>query len=136
MRRPPKSGEPDEHGRTDFGLAPLQPPYVVTQVTPGLFHTQGGLNVDGDGRVLIASGAPITGLFAIGGVAAGISGQAGGRGYASGNKLFTALGLGRLAGVAAAQLRARRRAGPAVTALRIRGLSQLAGGPGRTHRRR
>ena len=107
-----KGQRPDEHGRTDFGLAPLQPPYVVTQVTPGLFHTQGGLNVDGDGRVLIASGAPITGLFAIGGVAAGISGQAGGRGYASGNGLLTALGLGRLAGVAAAQLRAERAPAP------------------------
>jgi fumarate reductase flavoprotein subunit len=99
---------PDEHGRTEFGLAPLQPPYVVSRVTPGLFHTQGGLDVDGDSRVLTADGTPVTGLFAIGGVAAGISGRAGGRGYASGNGLLTALGLGRLAGLASAQLCAER----------------------------
>jgi fumarate reductase flavoprotein subunit len=98
----------DEHGRTDFGLAPLQPPYVVSRVTPGLFHTQGGLDVDADGRVLAEGGTPVTGLFAIGGAAAGISGPAGGRGYSSGNGLLTALGLGQLAGLASARLRAAR----------------------------
>lgn len=92
----------DEFGRTDFGHAPLTPPYVVTRVTPGLFHTQGGLDVDLDGRVLRADGTPIPGLFAVGGVAAGISGRAGGRGYSSGNGLLAAVGLGRLAGIAAA----------------------------------
>ncbi len=96
----------DERGRTDFGIAPLRPPYVVSRVTPGLFHTQGGLDVDADGRVRTAAGTPVPGLFAIGGVAAGISGQAGGRGYSSGNGLLTALGLGRLAGLASAELAA------------------------------
>lgn len=93
--------EPDERGRTDFGLAPLQPPYVASRVTPGLFHTQGGLDVDGDGRVLSGEATAVPGLFAVGGVAAGISGQDGGRGYSSGNGLLTAVGLGRLAGRAA-----------------------------------
>jgi fumarate reductase flavoprotein subunit len=92
----------DVHGRTDFGLAPLQPPYVTSRVTPGLFHTQGGLDVDLDGRVRREDGSTIGGLFAVGGVAAGISGQHGGRGYSSGNGLLTAIGLGRLAGAAAA----------------------------------
>lgn len=91
----------DEHGRTDFAHAPLQAPYVVSRVTPGLFHTQGGLDVDIDGRVLTEAGA-VPGLFAVGGVAAGVSGQTGGRGYSSGNGLLTAVGLGRLAGAAAA----------------------------------
>jgi fumarate reductase flavoprotein subunit len=91
----------DEHGRTDFALAPLEAPYVASRVTPGLFHTQGGLDVDDDGRVRTADGV-VEGLYAVGGVAAGISGQAGGRGYSSGNGLLTALGLGRLAGAAAA----------------------------------
>lgn len=94
-------GVADPFGRTDFGLAPLQPPYVASRVTPGLFHTQGGLAVDGDGRVLTASGSVVPGLFAVGGVAAGISGQQGGKGYSSGNGLLSAVGLGRLAGLAA-----------------------------------
>lgn len=93
---------PDAFGRTDFGLAPLEPPYVASRVTPGLFHTQGGLDVDVDGRVLTEDGTPVAGLFAVGGVAAGVSGQQGGRGYSSGNGLLTAVGLGRLAGAAAA----------------------------------
>ncbi len=93
--------QPDEFGRTVDGLAPLQPPYVASRVTPGLFHTQGGLAVDSDGRVLRADGSTIAGLFAVGGVAAGISGQHGGRGYSSGNGLLAAAGLGRLAGLAA-----------------------------------
>ncbi len=93
---------PDEFGRTDFALAPLAPPYVASRVTPGLFHTQGGLAVDQDGRVLRASGEPVDGLFAVGGVAPGLSGLRGGRGYSSGNGLLSAVGLGRLAGIAAA----------------------------------
>jgi len=93
----------DEFGRTDFGLAPLVPPYVASRVSPGLFHTQGGLDVDTDGRVLTSDGSAVPRLFAVGGVAAGISGQTGGRGYSSGNGLLTAVGLGRLAGDAAAR---------------------------------
>ena len=42
----------DPFGRKDFGLAPLDPPYVVTRVVAGLFHTQGGLLVDAQARVL------------------------------------------------------------------------------------
>jgi fumarate reductase flavoprotein subunit len=93
----------DALGRTDFALAPLEAPYVTSRVTPGLFHTQGGLDVDDDARVRRAAGGVVEGLYAVGGVAAGISGQAGGRGYSSGNGLLTALGLGRLAGAAAAR---------------------------------
>jgi len=93
----------DEFGRTAFGEAPLAAPFVVSRVTPGVFHTQGGLAIDDDGRVLRADGATVPGLFAVGGVASGISGQAGGRGYSSGNGLLTAVGLGRLAGIAASR---------------------------------
>ncbi|NRQ48845.1 FAD-dependent oxidoreductase [Aeromicrobium stalagmiti] len=98
-----RGDEPDSHGRTDFGIAPLEPPYVASRVSPGLFHTQGGLDVDDDARVLRENGSPVPGLFAVGGVAAGVSGQQGGRGYSSGNGLLTAVGLGRLAGTAAAE---------------------------------
>lgn len=95
--------EPDRFGRRDFGLGPLVPPYHICRVTPGLFHTQGGLRVDRDARVLRTDGAPVPNLFAGGGAAAGISGKSGALGYASGNGLLTAIGLGRLAGIAAAR---------------------------------
>lgn len=91
----------DPFGRADFGFAPLSPPYAVCRSVPGLFHTQGGLAVDVDGRVLRGDGSAVPGLFAAGGVATGISGQRGGRGYSSGNGLLAALGLGRLAAKAA-----------------------------------
>jgi fumarate reductase flavoprotein subunit len=93
---------PDRFGRTAWGMAPLRPPYVSTRIKPALFHTQGGLSVDGDARVLRPDGTPIPGLYAGGGAAAGISGRAGGGGYTSGNGLLAALGLGWLAGSHAA----------------------------------
>lgn len=92
----------DPFGRKDFGLGALTGPFYGCRVVPGLFHTQGGLKVDRDARVLGKNGAPIPGLFAGGGAAAGISGKAGALGYASGNGLLTATALGRLAGLAAA----------------------------------
>jgi fumarate reductase flavoprotein subunit len=94
---------PDVFGRRDFALAPLSGPLYICRVVPALFHTQGGLLVDGNGRVLRPGGRPITNLFAGGGAAAGLSGRSGAGGYASGNGLLSAIGLGRLAGVAAAQ---------------------------------
>ncbi len=94
---------PDRFGRRDFGLAPLVPPFYVARVIPGLFHTQGGLRVDGDARVQRPDGTPVPNLFAGGGAAAGISGRAGALGYASGNGLLSATGLGWLAAQAAAR---------------------------------
>jgi fumarate reductase flavoprotein subunit len=89
--------------------ASLAPPLYAVRVVPGLFHTQGGLRVDEDARVLRADGTPVANLFAGGGAAAGISGKTGAGGYASGNGLLTALGLGRRAGLtAAAEIGARR----------------------------
>lgn len=89
---------PDKFGRKDWGNAPLQAPYTVTRITPALFHTQGGLNVDENARVLRPDGSWIEGLYAGGGAAAGISGRRGGAGYVSGNGLLSAVGLGYLAG--------------------------------------
>ena len=94
---------PDGFGRAHFNLAPLVPPYGVVRVKPGLFHTQGGLLVDAHARVLRPDGSPVANLFAGGGAAAGISGRTGAGGYASGNGLLTALGLGRIAGLRAAE---------------------------------
>lgn len=96
------SGETaDPFQRRDFGIAPLQSPLTVSRVVPGIFHTQGGLAVDTEGRVLGAGDQPIQGLFAVGGVAAGVSGATGADGYSSGNGLLSAIGLGRIAGRAA-----------------------------------
>ncbi|MGE0852278.1 MAG: FAD-dependent oxidoreductase [Hyphomicrobiaceae bacterium] len=108
----------DPFGRQQWGDAQLwppyvlRPPYVVTRIAPAIFHTQGGLSVDGNGRVLRADGATIPGLYAGGGAAAGVSGRQGGAGYCSGNGLLGALGLGYLAGRGAA-LDVRSRGCPA-----------------------
>ncbi|MEQ8816962.1 MAG: FAD-binding protein [Thalassobaculum sp.] len=99
----------DPFGRTHFNLAPLTGELGIVKVKPGLFHTQGGLMVDDHARVLRPDGTPVPNLFAGGGAAAGISGREGAGGYASGNGLLTALGLGRIAGLRAAEeVRARR----------------------------
>jgi fumarate reductase flavoprotein subunit len=98
----------DPLGRDRFGLAPLSGRLWICRVTPGLFHTQGGLAVDDNARVIRADGSAIAGLFAGGGAAAGISGRAGARGYASGNGLLSAIGLGYLAGLEAARLTTER----------------------------
>ena len=93
----------DPFGRSKFALAPLQSNYWICRVTPGLFHTQGGLAIDTVGHVLKPDGQPIPNLFAGGGAAGGISGRDGAAGYASGNGLLTAIGLGYLSGRAAAR---------------------------------
>jgi fumarate reductase flavoprotein subunit len=93
----------DAFGRKDFGLAPLTGKLYGCRVVPGLFHTQGGLKIGLNGEVLKPDGTPVPNLFAGGGAAAGISGKAGARGYASGNGLLTAIALGRLAGIEAAR---------------------------------
>jgi len=93
----------DPFGR-DFRAAPaLSPPYRAAKVTGALFHTQGGLMVDADARVLRAGGAPLPNLFAAGGAACGVSGS-GSDGYLSGNGLLAAVVLGAKAGAAAARL--------------------------------
>jgi fumarate reductase flavoprotein subunit len=101
-QRAARGEHPDRLGRRDFGLGPLEPRLYGCRVVPALFHTQGGLAVDLDGRVLDTKGRPIRNLFAGGGAAGGLSGRSGAAGYASGNGLLSATALGRLAGLAAA----------------------------------
>jgi fumarate reductase flavoprotein subunit len=95
--------ERDPFGRTSWE-APLSGGYLAVKVTGALFHTQGGLCVDADAAVL-AGGEPIGGLYAVGGAAIGMSGH-GPAGYLAGNGLLAALGLGYLAGRAAARVSA------------------------------
>jgi fumarate reductase flavoprotein subunit len=94
----------DSFGRNFTGKPVLAAPYYAVKVTGALFHTQGGLKVDGEGRVLRADGRGLPNLFAGGGAARGISGP-GCSGYMAGNGLLTATTFGRLAGQAAARLR-------------------------------
>lgn len=95
----------DMFGRTAWEV-PLAAPYRAVPVSPALFHTQGGLVVDGHGRVLTGTDEPIPGLYAAGGAAAGISGH-GAAGYLAGNGLLPALGLSFLAAEHVAEKLAR-----------------------------
>jgi fumarate reductase flavoprotein subunit len=91
-------GEKDDPFGRDFSTHPaLSAPYYVAKVTGALFHTQGGLDVDLNGRVLREDGAPLPNLFAGGGAARGLSGPSD-WGYLSGSGLMMATTLGRLAG--------------------------------------
>lgn len=91
----------DPLGRAPGTRRPLEAPYCGVRVTGALFHTQGGMAIDCAGRVLRRDGTPVRNLFAGGGTAVGISGH-GAAGYSPGNGLLTALGWGRIAGLAAA----------------------------------
>ncbi len=97
-----KSGVPDVWGRRFGGKPPLAAPWYAVKVTGALFHTQGGLAVDGVGRVLREDGTALSNLYAGGGAARGISGPSS-WGYMAGNGLLTATTFGRLAGDAAAR---------------------------------
>ena len=93
----------DPFGRDFSGKPPLCAPYYVAKVTGALFHTQGGLDVDFDGRVLRTDGTKLPNLFAAGGAARGLSGPSD-WGYLSGSGLMMATTLGRLAGAKAAEM--------------------------------
>ena len=97
------AGSADPLGRDFTTRAELKPPYYAVKVTGGLYHTQGGLAVDGEGRVIRRAGGVLPNLFAAGGSACGVSGPAD-WGYLAGNGLLLAVALGRLAGTAAAKL--------------------------------
>jgi fumarate reductase flavoprotein subunit len=95
LARSSARGAEDPFGRT-YWEAPLVPPYAAIAVRPALFHTQGGLRVDGRARVLGKDGTPVPGVYASGGAAAGISGH-GASGDLAGNGLLPAFGLSFLA---------------------------------------
>jgi fumarate reductase flavoprotein subunit len=99
-----KCGEkPDDFGRDFDGKPPLSAPFHAAKVTGALFHTQGGLVVNGDAQAMSEAGVPFPNLFAGGGAARGISGP-GADGYLAGNGLLAATSFGKLAGRAAARL--------------------------------
>ena len=77
-------------------LARLAAPYFAVRVTGALFHTQGGLDVDAQCRVLRDNGQAFANLLAAGGAARGVSGNAV-WGYLSGNGLLSAIAGGYIA---------------------------------------
>ena len=93
----------DPLGRSFSGSPELIAPFKAVKVTGALFHTQGGLVVNHDARVLKIEGSTFPNLLAAGGAAAGVSGSTA-AGYLSGNGLLTATVLGRKAGEHAAVL--------------------------------
>ncbi len=91
------AGKTDNFGRTFSADKRLAPPFAAVKVTGALFHTQGGLVINDNAQVLRADGSAISGLYACGGAACGVSGPDV-SGYLSGNGLLTALSLGYIAG--------------------------------------
>ena len=81
----------------------LQAPFHAIKITGALFHTQGGLDIDAQARVLREDGTPLPNLLAAGGAARGVSGQAV-WGYLSGNGLLSAIADGHIAAHTAQQL--------------------------------
>jgi fumarate reductase flavoprotein subunit len=81
----------------------LQAPFHAIKVTGALFHTQGGLDIDAQARVLREDGTPLPNVLAAGGAARGVSGQAV-WGYLSGNGLLSAIAGGHIAAHTAQQL--------------------------------
>lgn len=92
----------DEFGRNLFANPTLTAPFFAVKVTGALFHTQGGLKVDANARVLDSNDRALPNLFASGGAACGVSGSED-WGYLSGNGLLSAVALGRIAGESAAE---------------------------------
>lgn len=96
----------DEFGREFRATQMLLGPYYGVPVTAALLGTEGGLAVDVSGRVMRDDGSLFSNLFAAGGAARGVSGDAAG-GYLEGNGLLSAVVGGYLAGRAAAEVVAR-----------------------------
>jgi predicted oxidoreductase len=82
---------------------PLSAPFHAVKVTGSLFHTQGGLDIDAQCRVLREDGTPLPNLLAAGGAARGVSGNEV-WGYLTGNGLLSAVGGGWLAGETVAEM--------------------------------
>lgn len=96
-----EQGRPDPWGRHWRDDLPPAAPYRALKVVGAIYHTQGGLQIDGDARVRRPDGAPLPNLFAGGGAARSVSGPAH-WGYLPAMGLATAVTFGRLAGIGAA----------------------------------
>ena len=82
--------------RRTLSKTPLRGPFYAVRVTGALFHTQGGLDIDAQCRVLNREGRALPNLLAAGGAARGVSGNDVAA-YLSGNGLLSALAGGTIA---------------------------------------
>ncbi len=96
-----EAGAPDAFGRDWRDVAVPSGALRALKIVAAIYHTQGGLQIDGEARVLRPDGSPLPNLFAGGGAARSVSGPAG-WGYLPAIGLSTAIALGRVAGRAAA----------------------------------
>ena len=94
----PAGGDANRHFKRG-----LVAPFYAVKVTGALFHTQGGLDIDADCRVLREDASAFPNLLAAGGAARGVSGNAV-WGYLSGNGLLSAIAGGYIAARTAIQL--------------------------------
>lgn len=98
-----QAGYPDPFGRLWGDDIPPRAEYRALKVVGAIYHTQGGLQIDGCARVVRPDGTPLPNLFAGGGAARSVSGPAH-WGYLPAMGLATAVTFGRLAGIHAARL--------------------------------
>ena len=103
IARAAQTRNPDTMGRDWSECHVPSREFRALKVTGALYHTQGGLQIDGKARVLREDGTAIAGLFAGGGSARAVSGPSH-WGYMPAMGLCTAVTLGRLAGIGAAKL--------------------------------
>ena len=96
-------GRADAQGRTWGTDVPPVSPYRALKVVGAIYHTQGGLQIDGQARVLRTDGSALPNLLAGGGAARSVSGPAH-WGYLPAMGLATAVTFGRLAGMGAARV--------------------------------
>jgi fumarate reductase flavoprotein subunit len=95
------AGAIDSFGRAWGRDRPPQFPLHLVKVCGAIYHTQGGLMIDGEARVMRADGSRFANLFAGGGAARGVSGPSY-WGYLPAMGLGSAITLGRIAGRSAA----------------------------------
>lgn len=95
----------DAQGRDWAAVQPPVWPVLAIRVCGAIYHTQGGLQIDGSARVLRRDGGRFANLLACGGAARGVSGPSW-WGYLPAMGLGSAISMGRIAGLAAAAITA------------------------------
>jgi len=100
-------GRPDAQGRVWGDELPPSGALGAFKVVGAIYHTQGGLQIDRNARVLREDGSALPNLFAGGGAARSVSGPSS-WGYLPAMGLCTAVTLGRLSGEGAAAIAAGR----------------------------
>lgn len=102
-RHAQQSGTADQFARKWQGDLPPTSHFKALKVVGAIYHTQGGLQIDDQARVMKKDNSAFHNLFAGGGAARSVSGPAH-WGYIPAMGLATAVTLGRIAGINAAKI--------------------------------